>query len=395
MNDNTFRKKLNELGVSTKRKIEYFFEGATNNAHEFVEKFKTMGNKKRLQAVKTVGTGLVILLALCGLTGCMDSLGNILNAQGENEPKQTTVAYNNPDETTRTPIEITTPYITTPVTPPNVTTPGGTTITPPEVSTPGETTTAKPVETTKPGGSVVTPSEDLPADEDGYAYPAFFASLVKDTIVNEGLFNSASYIKYLDVLKTQTPEIVFVERAESTDEEKSPIAIYAKYTLNGEDLYVRMAYTISGNEHIRLGKASRYSSYQEYVAAVQKALQAKAELANADISLLYENQNTINNQIGEGFAKALGDNFVDASVNSVRMPNGGSGLEGEISGFAYDKEGKSYSYVLRYEMKRVINSLNVILGLENGSIKPGNDFSVFEVTSTPVAGVFQEQENEA
>ena len=94
MNDNTFRKKLNDMGADAKRKIEIFFEGATNNAHEFVEKFKSMSNKTRVKVVKSVGVGIMSLLILSGLTGCMDDLGNILNAQGPQVTQATTIESN-------------------------------------------------------------------------------------------------------------------------------------------------------------------------------------------------------------------------------------------------------------------------------------------------------------
>ena len=256
--------------------------------------------------------------------------------------------------------------------------------------------TTPPEETTTPGGTVITPGEDLPADEDGYPYPTFFANLVKETIIEKGLFGAENGGKYSSVVKTQTPQIVFVERAENTKEEKVPIAIYAKYKVGNENIYVRMAYTIMSYDYTLLKAPKLYGSYGEYIDAVQKALESKAELANADISMLYEGQDNINNQIGEGFAKALGNNFVDASVNSIiktKDENGASIYM--VTGFAYDNEDRSYSYVMKYNTKTTMTMSHVFLGLENGTLNRNNDFYVFEVTSTPVAGVFQQQENEA
>ena len=188
-----------------------------------------------------------------------------------------------------------------------------------------------------------------------------------------------------------------MERAEKSKEENTPIAIYARYKVGNENIYVRMAYTIKSYDYTLLKAPKLYASYGEYIDAVQKALEAKAELANADISVLYEGQDDINNQIGEGFAKALGNNFVDASVNSAIRTKNNDGISiYQISGFAYDEEGKSYSYVLSYDVKGGgLGAEKVISRLENGTLNKNSDFNVFEVTSTPVAGVFQQQENEA
>ena len=418
MKDFILRKKLAELGESARKKVDYFFEGATNTAHEFVDKFKSMSNKTRLKVVKSVGAGIMSVLILAGFTGCMDELGNIIGQEhsGTTPPKtNVTTVFNEttkpeetikPEETTKKP-EVTTtpPVVTTPpevtTTPPVVTTPPEVTTTPPVVTTPPEVTTTPPEETTTPGG-VVIPDEDLPADEDGYQYPEFFANLVRQTILDKKLFYEIhDGINYRYLVENKTPEIVFVERGESVNGELNPIIIYAQFPVdedNENSITVRMSFTTGTKDYAYLKFPELYSSYAEYVEAMQTALQNRAELANADISDLLMEQNEINAGLGENFAKFVEEKFVDASINCVRSyysENGGS-LISEISGFAYDTEGKSYSYVVKLQCKSdlLLSDKQIIEGVEAGTLTRA-DFETFESTSKQISSVFEEQVNEA
>ena len=390
MKDNVFRKKLNELGKNSSEKIEKYFAGATNNAHEFVEKFKSMSNKTRLKVVKSIGAGVMSFLILCGFTGCLDDLGNIMDTQTtpitqvtSAEIHDVTTPQTRPEETKR-PQETTAPQqVTTP--------PAETTKKPDETSTPGETTTEN-------SGTVVTPKEDLPADEDGYQYPEYFYNLVNKTMANVGYVGNGT--EYYSILKSQTPEIIFVERGISSNDQPSPIIIYAKYCAEpntNKYVYTRLSFTTGGNDYLRLDFFSLFNSYAEYIAAVQAALEKKAEVLNVDVSLAGEKQDALNDKLGLNFARCLGANFVDACVNHTRKYRM-SGVDGEIyeiSGFAYDKEGKSYSYVVKYQQNgAIITSDGVIECLQQGIYKVDQDFKMFEVTSKPVAGVFTEQVNE-
>ena len=427
MKDFILRKKLAELGTSAKAKVDYFFEGATNSANEFVDKFKSMSNKTRLKVVKSVGAGLLSVLVLAGFTGCMDGLGNITDNPTTTTPKTEASSVYDPTtipEETKTPQETTTgPAVTTKpndvATTPQETTsqkptetskqPEETTKEPEETSKQPEETTKEPEETSKqpeetttPSDDITTPEEDLPADEDGYAYPEFFANLVRQTIIDERLFyesyNGVNYRKYVE---NKTPEIVFVERGESTKNEGVPIIICAKYpgdTNGSKHVYARLSFKIGENDYRMLGFPQLYASYAEYIDAVQKALENRAELANADISQLYMEQDAINESLGENFARFVGEKFVDASVNSVRSYPSSSGglLVQEISGFAYDSEGKSYSYVVKLQCKaeKIITNDDLIKAVEAGEIDR-SDFATFESRSREIASVFQEQENEA
>ena len=213
MNDNIFRKKILEMGKSAGEKIEKLFDGATRNAREFVDKFRDMNNKTRVKVMKQVGAGLMSLLILAGFTGCVDEKGNVVDEPsvtvthvGEEEITVATtvvspetqhkpVETTGPSSTSR-PVETTGPAETTgPVetTGPAVTTgPAGTTG-PAETTRPSESTTTTQNETTTTTPPVTTgPNEDnspivedFPADEDGYAYPEFFANLVNKSIAED------------------------------------------------------------------------------------------------------------------------------------------------------------------------------------------------------------------
>lgn len=390
MKDNVFRKKLNEMGKNASEKIEKLFDGATNNAHEFVEKFKSMSNKTRLKVVKSVGAGVMSLLILCGFTGCMDDLGNIFDTDTPNITQVTNSQIND---------------VTIPSSRPQLTTKPAETSNPEETTKKPDETTKKPDETSKPeetttpnSGTVVTPKEDLPADADGYRYPEFFYNLVNKTMADAVYIGNG--INYQTILKKQTPEIIFVERGEYTDYEETPIVIYAKYCTNpntNEFIYTRLSFKTGGNDYGRLGRPSRYSSYAEYIAAVQAALEKKAEILYIDVSSVEERQDALNDKLGANYAKCLGANFVDATVNHARM-FGMSGVVGdvcEVSGFAYDKDGTAYSYTLRYQLKGSFVDIEFIVDyLQTGRMKVDKDFKMFEVTSMPVAGVFTEQVNE-
>ena len=76
MDNNTFRKKLNEFGAKTCEKLDKLFEGATRTKEEFFEKFKNP--KIREKAVKIAGASIVSLALLCGSTGCMADNGQIV-----------------------------------------------------------------------------------------------------------------------------------------------------------------------------------------------------------------------------------------------------------------------------------------------------------------------------
>ncbi|MBQ7391239.1 MAG: hypothetical protein IJV73_01010, partial [Clostridia bacterium] len=313
-------------------------------------------------------------------------------------PQVTTI----PQEVTTTPPEVaTTPQEVT-TTPPEVTTtPQEATTTPPEVTTtPQEVTTTPPKETTTPGG-VVTPDEDLPADEDGYQYPEFFANLVRQTILDKKLFYEIhDGINYRYLVENKTPEIVFVERGESVNGELNPIIIYAQFHVDEagqKNICVRMSFTTGTKDFAYLKFPHLYSSYAEYVEAVQTALQNRAELANADISDLLMEQDEINAGLGENFAKFVGEKFVDASINCVRFYSDSTDghIVREISGFAYDTEGKSHSYVVKLQCKSdlLLSDKQIIEGVEAGTLTRA-DFETFESTSKQISSVFEEQVNE-
>lgn len=349
---------------------------------------------------------ILIPIVLCatllvGLTGCVEELANALNNLFSDSAEQTEGGTSEPISEQSTPSEnneenneVTTPGVTT--------SPIETTL-PTETSKPEETS-SKPTETTSPietttvnGGTVVTPNEDLPADADGYRYPEFFYNLVNKTMADAIYIGNDS--GYENILKSQTPEIIFVERGATSDYEYAPIVIYAKYCTNSatnEYIYTRLSFTTGGNDYGRLGRPNRYSSYAEYISAVQAALEKKAEVVNIDVSSIEERQDALNDRLGENFARCLGSNFVDATVNHARMHklSGVSGDVCEISGFAYDEEGKSYSYVVQYQLKGTFENMEYIVGyLEDGKMQVEKDFKMFEVTSMPVAGVFQAPEN--
>ena len=370
--------------------MENFFKNATNRANEFVNQFKFMREKKRVKVVKSVGVALMSLFILAGVTGCNKEIEDILN-EGTGNAQVTTIdtsdittTFNMPEETSRVPEETT-------AKPPVQTTPEETTTTPPVVTTPPEETTTPPEETTIPGDVVVTPGEDLPADEDGYAYPNYFANLVYTTVNQKKLFGTEED-EYKNAIRGQLPEIVFVERGENSNAEPAPIVIYSRYCLNEqteEYIYTRMSFETGSNDYGRLGRPARYGSYAEYVSAVQAALQNKAELINAEVSEFYDNQDAINNRLGVNYAKFLGDQFIDATINAVIDDKETSTVIKYVFGFAYDEEGKAYSYKLKYEYGKGIVAAAEIVDLVNqGKIKR-EEFKMFEISYTPVAGVFQ------
>ena len=207
-------------------------------------------------------------------------------------------------------------------------------------------------------------------------------------------------INYQTILKKQTPEIIFVERGISSNDEPSPIIIYAKYCAEpntNKYVYTRLSFTTGGNDYLRLDFSSLFNSYAEYIEAVQAALEKKAEILNIDVSSVEERQDALNDKLGANYAKCLGANFVDATVNHARM-FGMSGVVGdvcEVSGFAYDKDGTAYSYTLRYQLKGSFVDIEFIVDyLQTGRMTVDKHFKMFEVTSMPIAGVFTEPTNE-
>lgn len=383
--------------------MENFFKNATNRANEFVNQIKFMREKKRVKVVKSVGVALMSLFILAGGTGCNKEIEDILN-EGTGNAQVTTIdtsdittTFNMPEETSRVPEETTAkpPVQTTPeettTKPPVQTTPEETTTTPPVVTTPPEETTTPPEETTTPGDVVVTPGEDLPADEDGYAYPNYFANLVYTTVNQKKLFGTEED-EYKNAIRGQLPEIVFVERGESTKEEGNPIVIYSRYCIDeakSDYIYTRMSFKVDSYDYGMLRFPQLYSSYAEYIAAVQAALQKKAELINADVSYLREDQDAINNRLGVNYAKFLGDEFIDATINAVIDDNDPNRAGRYVYGFVYDEEGKSYSYKWHYEYGKGIVAVDVIIDLVNQGKTKKEDFNLFEISYTPVAGVFQ------
>jgi len=405
MKDFVFKKKLMELGNSAREKVNHFFEGATNSAEEFVDKFKNMTNKTRLKVVRSVGAGIMSVLILAGFTGCLDELGNIVEQDPNgNNPSAITTVFN---ETTR-PEELTKPQVTTKpaetTKAPDETTkkPQETTTPPVVTTTPPEETSTTPPETTTAPNEITTPREDLPADADGYRYPDFFANLVRQTILDEQLFFEIhDGVNYRNLVENKIPEIIFVERGEPTKEEGAPIILYAKYVVgmeSSQNVYVRLSYKTGERDYAMLKFPHLYNSYAEYVAAVQTALENKAVLASANISELYMNQDEIDDKLGKNFAKFVGENFVDATVNCVRsyISEENKDLIRQISGFAYDEAGNSYSYTVdvKCPFEYMGSNEQLIKDIEAGTFKK-TDCEEYKSTSKPVASVFEEPVNEA
>ena len=337
--------------------------------------------------VKVLVASALCVTFLVGFTSCMDEMGNLWkteNTQGEVTASiEDVTTTRTPENTTTKPNETTTPVVT----PPGVTTPQIET-----TNKPVETTTP-PIETTTPGDIVQVP-EDLPADKDGYNYPEYFKNLVYETVRTKSLFPNNDYRQQL---RSQKPEIVFVDLAEYSKEEPNNVVIFCKYNVDPAanfDIYTRMSFTTTGNDYAALKNASNYGSYAEYIAAVETSLKKKAVFDYADISTIYSSHDVVNNMIGEKFAKSLGENFVDASVHHAR------GYDSkdlgyyvvELNGFAYDAEGKSYSYVLKCQKNiGYIRGWEVVKFIEDG-ILTVDDFKLYDVYSKPVAGVFQSPE---
>ena len=338
--------------------------------------------------VKVLVASALCVTFLVGFTSCMDEMGNLWKT--ENTPGEVTASSEDvtttrtPENTTTKPNETTTPVVT----PPGVTTPQIET-----TNKPVETTTP-PIETTTTPGDIVQVPEDLPADEDGYNYPEYFKNLVYETVRTKSLFPNEDYRQQL---RSQKPEIVFVDLAEYSKEEPNNVVIFCKYNVDPTaniDIYTRMSFTTTGNDYAALKIASKYGSYAEYIAAVETALKKKAVFDYADVSVLYEKYNEVNSMIGEKFSKSLGENFVDASIHHIRgyYSNDLGCSVVEISGFAYDEVNKSYSFVLKCQTNYgSIVPASVVKFIEDGTLTV-DDFKLYDVYSKPVAGVFQSPE---
>ena len=358
-----------------------------------------------MKFTKTLGViGLCATLSI-GLTSCLEELEKILDQdQNGNNPSAITTVFNEttrPEELTK-PQETTKPAETTKVPEETTKKPQETTTPPVVTTTPPEETSTTPPETTTVPNEITTPREDLPADADGYRYPDFFANLVRQTILDEQLFFEIhDGVNYRNLVENKIPEIIFVERGVNSINEEAPVVIYARYEIGGSNtryIYTRISFTIGGNDYLRLGSSKRYDSYAEYIAAVQTALENKAVLASANISELYMNQDEINDKLGKNFAKFVGENFVDATVNCVRsyISEENKELIRQISGFAYDEAGNSYSYTVdvKCPFEYMGSNEQLIKDIEAGTFKK-TDCEEYKSTSKPVASVFEEPVNEA
>lgn len=364
MKDNIFIKKLSDFDRSADSKTNELFGAATRNAPEFVTRWKIGSAKTGLRVMKMIAAGVTSLLLLFGFTGCMTDTGDFPETQS-----QETLDTEETDEitTNRDPEETTDPEDTTG--PEETTDPGGTTD--PEDTTGPEGTTG-PEETTGPEDPPAV--EDMPGDADGYAYPKYFADKLGEMIFLNGAIGGPE-----GVLANVTPEILFVERGDAANATtQGGVIIYAKYDIgeNNPPIYTRFAFTINSRDLANLNKSSKYSSYEEYIDAVITAMESKAVLLSAETSEINNKQDSINATIGENFAKFVDPNFVDVEINFVRdyTPPQGDSYH-IISGFGYDKDGKSYSFNLELDLRSTTeyNTIYDVIKLLNDGKTPQMD----------------------
>lgn len=407
MNDKQFLKRIAEFGDGTRLKIEKFFGGAINSGKEMVEKFKAMSAKTRAKLIKQVGAGLLSVLVLAGFTGCVNDKGEIdetrtsaqvtlltpedLNSATSSAfaPGTRPVVPESSAPESRPIVPATTAPETTPVVPgtaaPEITTPVA-----PSTSTP-ETTPVVP-ETTAPEVTPSVPAEDLPADADGYNYPKFFRDLVYERVVGQRLLSDTIY--YDEICKAE-PEIVFVERGESSVAEPNPIVIYVRYNISGQNMYARFAFDVKNRAYLDLGRAYKHTSYAGYVDAIKTALEERCNNISAQITELRYKTDEINDGLNSTFAKFVDDRFVDAEINFVRVVDGADGWsEFEISGFGYDGEGKSYSFKANIDPDVPYNSENLIADICASKLLK-SDLERFDSTAKAIDSVFtRESQNE-
>lgn len=409
MKDNLFLKRIEALGSGAKKKIEKCLGSVIDSGHDFVEKFKSSTNKTRLKVIKQVGAGVLSVLLLCGFTGCVDENGDIsANATTVSRVDVTTI-YNEPT----TPPVVTTPSTpavttgpTTGTNPPEVTTPGTTEPTTPPVEEPGTTTpgTTEPITppvevpgTTTPGETepsnppAETETPNLPADEDGYEYPEYFENLANEMIRARGVFSSH---RYEDELKATDAEVVFVGTGKSIDSD-TPIIIYTRHKLeNGKTYYGRFAFSVASKDYRRLNWTYLYNSYEAYVSAMENALKNKQELVEAKLSLLEDQTDIINSGLTENFAKFVDEKFVDVEINFVRnvLPKNELAFS-EISGFGYDEDGKSYSFVIELTFSGTyFPNIDKLIDDVNKGDRTREDMLKFESTVKAIDSVYQKQE---
>lgn len=404
MNDKQFLKRIAEFGDGTRLKIEKFFGGAINSGKEMVEKFKAMSAKTRVKLIKQVGAGLLSVLVLAGFTGCVNDKGEIdetrtsaqvtlLTPEDLNGATSSAFASGTrpvvPESSapeSRPIVPTTTAPETTPVVP-GTAAPETTTPVAPSTSTP-ETTPVVP-ETTAPEATPSVPAEDLPADADGYNYPKFFRDLVHERVVGQRLLSDTIY--YDEICKAE-PEIVFVERGPMTN---TSIAIYVRYNIDNENMYVRFEFAIKSRAYANLGTVSKYTSYAGYVDAIKTALEERCNNISAQITELRYKTDEINDGLNSTFAKFVDDRFVDAEINFVRVVDGEDGWsEFEISGFGYDGEGKSYSFKANIDPDVPYNSENLIADICASKLLK-SDLESFNSTAKAIDSVFtRESQNE-
>ena len=140
-----------------------------------------------------------------------------------------------------------------------------------------------------------------------------------------------------------------------------------------------------------MGMPEEFNSYEEYVDFIQDAIEAKGKkLLSVQLSEI-EKTDELNATLGETFAKFVDERFVDAEIKFVdtKIPADSRSFV-EIFGFAYDKEGKSYSYTLQIipEASHIATSRKKLIENINDGFSVKSNFVMFNSISKTIDSVY-------
>lgn len=222
---------------------------------------------------------------------------------------------------------------------------------------------------------------DVPADADGYEY----SSLISDRIrqyVSYGDFDDA--FKRFPVYD-KTPIVTFVEVGERTSTQRQ-LVVYAKFKCYSDSehyCYTKSIFSVNVTYYNKLKNPSNFSTYSEFAelfaTAISDGTLTSVDYSSAnDFAYMTEEQST-------KLAAIIDEKFVDVDINFAGLAVENLEFFYIINGFAYDKDGNSYSFSTQIQNGELWKDF--INGVEDGTINKDTIPSI-ETESKRIDSVF-------